>query len=127
MCNSMRRGSSKEGGRQMTSVTQIYRSPKGGSIICYKGYIGRVFLSCVRTRCIYSSDLHTAKDYLDSLEKNKRLPKSNVKSVPAQAKTSLKWSANGELSPVDMARILDRLSKPELTECELACKIEVSS
>ena len=48
------------------------------------------------------------------------------KKVPVQRKTTLKWGSNGELSPVDMARILDRLSNPELTECDLACEIDAS-
>ena len=44
--------------------------------------------------------------------------------VPQQRKTTLKWSNNGELSAIDMARVLDRLKKSELTECDLACSIE---
>ncbi len=40
-----------------------------------------------------------------------------------QPRTTLKWGIDGELSAIDMARILDRLSKPELTECELACEV----
>ena len=36
-------------------------------------------------------------------------------------KTTLKWSPDGELSPVDMARILDLLADKELTQCALAC------
>ena len=46
-----------------------------------------------------------------SLDSNERIPK--------QRKTTLKWNPNGELTSVDMARVLDRLSKPELTTCEL--------
>ncbi len=38
---------------------------------------------------------------------------------PAQCKTTLKWNSNGELSAVDMVRILDRLTKPELNQCDL--------
>ena len=38
-----------------------------------------------------------------------------------QRKTTLKWSSNGELSSVDMARILDLLANKELTQCVLAC------
>ena len=38
-----------------------------------------------------------------------------------QRKTTLKWSPNGELSSVDMARILDLLANKELTQCVLAC------
>ncbi len=38
-----------------------------------------------------------------------------------QRKTTLKWNINGELSSVDMARIINALSIPELKECELTC------
>ena len=37
----------------------------------------------------------------------------------AQRKTTLKWDANGELTPIDMARIVDRLTQPELHRCDL--------
>ncbi len=40
---------------------------------------------------------------------------------PIQRKTTLKWSPDGELSSVDMTRILDILADQELTECVLAC------
>ena len=40
---------------------------------------------------------------------------------PIQRKTTLKWSSNGELSSLDMARILDLLANKELTQCSLAC------
>ena len=39
-----------------------------------------------------------------------------------QRKTTLKWNINGELSSIDMARIINALSVTELKECELACK-----
>tara|TARA_B100001115_G_scaffold112678_1_gene83485 strand:- start:53 stop:244 length:192 start_codon:yes stop_codon:yes gene_type:complete len=39
-----------------------------------------------------------------------------------QGKTTLKWNINGELSSIDMARIINVLSVSELKECELACK-----
>ena len=39
-----------------------------------------------------------------------------------QGKTTLKWNINGELSSIDMARIINALSIAELRECELACK-----
>ena len=39
----------------------------------------------------------------------------------AQPKTTLKWNSNGELSSIDMARIIDALSIAELKKCELAC------
>ena len=38
-----------------------------------------------------------------------------------QRKTTLKWCSNGELSSVDMARILELLANKELTQCALAC------
>ena len=46
-----------------------------------------------------------------------------TKSTP-QRKTTLKWNVNGELSSIDMARILEALSVKELNECGLACNIE---
>ena len=46
----------------------------------------------------------------------------NNKSInPAQRKTTLKWNSNGELSSIDMARIINALSVKELKECELTC------
>ena len=38
-----------------------------------------------------------------------------------QRKTTLKWNINGELSSIDMARIINTLSVTELKECKLAC------
>ena len=46
--------------------------------------------------------------------------------IPAQRKTTLKWTADGELSAVDMALILDRLTNPALSQCDLACDIDDS-
>ena len=46
----------------------------------------------------------------------------NKKSTTSsQRKTTLKWNINGELSSIDMARIINALSVKELSECELAC------
>ena len=39
-----------------------------------------------------------------------------------QRKTTLKWDINGELSSIDMARIINSLSVAKLRECELTCK-----
>tara|TARA_B100001250_G_scaffold281901_1_gene244154 strand:- start:940 stop:1113 length:174 start_codon:yes stop_codon:yes gene_type:complete len=39
--------------------------------------------------------------------------------IPQQRKTTLKWGTNGELSSIDMVRILDRLNDQDLTECEI--------
>ena len=38
-----------------------------------------------------------------------------------QRKTTLKWNSNGELSEIDMLRILEKLSTNELNQCELTC------
>ena len=46
-----------------------------------------------------------------------------TKKIP-QRKSTLKWNVNGELSSIDMARVLEALSVKELSECELACNTE---
>ena len=39
-----------------------------------------------------------------------------------QRKTTLKWNSNGELSEIDMLRILDKISSNnDLSQCELTC------
>ena len=56
---------------------------------------------------------------------NPQSPQPNKKAAgPPQRKTTLKWSSDGELSSVDMTRILDKLAKSELTECDLACNLD---
>ena len=45
----------------------------------------------------------------------------NKSSNIPQRKTTLKWNINGELSSIDMARIINELSDKELKECELTC------
>ena len=47
----------------------------------------------------------------------KRSQEDKAKKIPQQRKTTLKWGTNGELSAVDMVRILDRLNDQDLTEC----------
>ena len=42
----------------------------------------------------------------------------NKKNSP-QRKTTLKWNSNGELSEIDMLRILEKISDSELSKCEL--------
>ncbi len=44
----------------------------------------------------------------------------NKKNLP-QRKTTLKWNSNGELSEIDMLRILDKIAAYELNQCELTC------
>ena len=111
----------------MITTNPLLISPKGGSITCFRGDDGRIFRSCSRTRCVYSRDLHSAKAYLDDLEGKNSLIAEFSDKVSAQRKTTLKWSSDGELSAVDMTRILDRLCNPELTECDLACDLKDSS
>ncbi len=108
----------------MITTTPLLITSKGGSITCFRGQAGRIFRSCSRTRCIYSRDLHSAKLYLDKLEyENKLISGKNIKH-PSQRKTTLKWTSDGELTAIDMARILDRLANPKLTMCDLACDLK---
>ena len=43
----------------------------------------------------------------------------NNKNFP-QRKTTLKWNSNGDLSEIDMLRILQKLSSIDLNQCELS-------
>ena len=100
-------------------------TPLGGSIHCLEGVSGRIFKACHSNQCTYTSDLHSAKSYLDFLENKlvKFLPSGNkIDNTPVQRKTTLKWNTDGSLSSIDMARILSRLKNESLTECELSCK-----
>ena len=56
------------------------------------------------------------------VEKNSQ--KQKAIKIPQQRKTTLKWGTNGELSSIDMVRILDRLNDQDLTECEITLKKE---
>tara|TARA_B100000886_G_scaffold317765_1_gene257283 strand:- start:237 stop:389 length:153 start_codon:yes stop_codon:yes gene_type:complete len=38
-----------------------------------------------------------------------------------QGKTTLKWNSNGDLSEIDMLRILEKISSNDLNQCELTC------
>ncbi len=97
----------------------------GGSIYCIEGLSGRIFRACSASQCTYTGDLHSAKTFLDFIEKNttKFLPSGKkIENIPFQRKTTLKWNEDGSLSSVDMARILSRLEKSSLTQCELSCE-----
>ena len=52
----------------------------------------------------------------------KRSQDNESRKIPQQRKTTLKWATNGELSALDMVRILDRLNDQDLTECEIPLK-----
>ena len=47
----------------------------------------------------------------------------NKKNSP-QRKTTLKWNMNGELSEIDMLRILENISSHKLNQCELTCEFD---
>ena len=51
----------------------------------------------------------------------------NKSKNPAQRKTTLKWNTNGELSSIDMVRIINALSETELKECELTCNTNIKN
>mgnify|MGYP001398470990 CR=1 FL=1 len=42
-----------------------------------------------------------------------------------QRKTTLKWTMNGELSSIDMARVINSLTASELKKCELTCHRDI--
>ena len=44
-----------------------------------------------------------------------------IKKNAPQRKTTLKWNSNGELSEIDMLRIIEKISTTELNKCELTC------
>tara|TARA_Y100001968_G_scaffold268259_1_gene258548 strand:- start:2028 stop:2222 length:195 start_codon:yes stop_codon:yes gene_type:complete len=44
--------------------------------------------------------------------------------IPPQRQTTLKWSPDGELSEIDMARILSRLNNTGLTSCDITCDLD---
>ncbi len=103
----------------------FYVTDHGGSIYCIEGLSGRIFRACSANQCTYTGDLHSAKSYLDFIENNtiKFLPyEKKSDNISFQRKTTLKWNADGSLSSIDMARILSRLEKTNLTECELSCE-----
>tara|TARA_B100000214_G_scaffold273056_1_gene203241 strand:- start:978 stop:1145 length:168 start_codon:yes stop_codon:yes gene_type:complete len=41
------------------------------------------------------------------------------KNSPLQRKTTLKWRSDGELSEIDMARVLSNINNSSLTSCDL--------
>ncbi len=42
-----------------------------------------------------------------------------------QRKTTLKWNSNGELSEIDMLRILEKISSKKLKQCDLTCDLDI--
>ena len=110
----------------MIKINPVFVSPRGGSITCFRGDTGRIFRSCSRSRCVYSGDLHSAKAYLDNLEGKSKLLVGKPSNIPPQRKTTLKWNSDGELSAVDMARILDHLTNSALSQCDFAWNIDDS-
>ena len=109
----------------MTFKKPFHVTGQGGSIHCIEGLSGRIFRACSADRCTYTGDLHSAKSYLNFIENNntKFLPfEKKDENTHFQRKTTLKWNNDGSLSSIDMARILGRLEKSNLTQCELSCE-----
>ncbi len=109
----------------MLFIKPFHVTNRGGSIHCIEGLTGRIFKACSANQCTYTGNLHSAKSYLDFIENNTgKLLTSGKKNdnIPIQRKTTLKWNPDGSLSSIDMARILSRLQKTNLTECELSCE-----
>ena len=109
----------------MSIQVPFHVSPSGGSIICLESLAGRIYRACYSNNCTYTKSLYQAKSFINFIEsKNtKLLPASISKiNVSAQRKTTLKWNNDGSLSSIDMARILNRLQKQNLIECELSCE-----
>ena len=70
-----------------------------------------------------SNILIFSKTSLLAMGQKKNQEEKTIK-IPQQRKTTLKWGTNGELSSIDMVRILDRLNDQDLTECEIPLEIE---
>ena len=114
----------------MTIREPFHVTDHGGSIQCIEGLSGRIFRACSANQCTYTGDLYSAKLFLDFIENTtiKFLPSGNKnENIPFQRKTTLKWNSDGSLSSIDMARILSRLEKTNLTECELSCEWGITS
>ena len=47
------------------------------------------------------------------------------KKYSPQRKTTLKWNSNGDLSEIDMLRILDKITATELNQFELTCNLDL--
>ena len=96
---------------------------KVGQLLALKGILVESFnhaqevVACTQRTCI-------PRKPIDNLELNKSLPAAKSIVPPVQRKTTLKWSSDGELSAVDMARVLDRISNLGLTQCDLLCDLE---
>ena len=63
---------------------------------------------------------------LEAMVEKKSKKQKTIK-IPQQRKTTLKWGTNGELSSIDMIRILDRLNDQDLTECVIPLETERKS
>ena len=65
-----------------------------------------------------SNILIFSKNRLLAMGQKKSQEQKTIK-IPQQRKTTLKWGINGELSEIDMIRILQRLNDQDLTECKI--------
>ena len=109
----------------MLNKKTIYSTKNGGSITCFKSKEGRLFQACLSGHCLYSDNLHSAKVNLKCLEsKTKILSGKRHLRISKQRNSTLKWRSDGELTSIDMARILQLLEPQELTICEFSCDIK---
>ena len=76
-----------------------------------------------RVLLLKSNLLIFSKSCLIAMGQKKSQEQKTIK-IPQQRKTTLKWGTNGELSSIDMVRILDRLNDQDLTECEIPLETE---
>ena len=63
---------------------------------------------------------------LEAMVEKKSKKQKTIK-IPQQRKTTLKWGTNGELSSIDMVRILERLNDQDLTECVIPLETDRKS
>ena len=73
-----------------------------------------------------SNILMLYKWLLEAMVEKKSKKQKTIK-IPQQRKTTLKWGTNGELSSIDMVRILERLNDQDLTECVIPLETERKS
>ena len=61
--------------------------------------------------------------FLEEFTVNLKKREPNNLIAQAQPKSTLKWKKDGELSHIDMAYILEKLSRSELTQCDVTCEV----
>ncbi len=87
-----------------------------------------IIIQCVRIKLfswlfLFVKGLSTIIQFLYLLHKKFISWVKMKNQTSKQRKTTLKWKKNGDLSEIDMLRILDKLSQQELNACNLTCEI----